>query len=214
MRISLNRLTKTQAEAWLCAAWYHHRELFDICESSTSLYERFLALSIEYDLVPRELLTIPSQHASLSENDPSNTDNAEAGHAEMTRESRSNTVFSRAGGGIRMNGLANKEDQDAKEEEEQNQIQRRILEKRVLKPSYTQSGGGKENSSSSANGMSNEEEDDEDDSSEESSDDEVVNMPQTSASMAGLSLNESTNGSGKGGNVEEERAGSTETGAA
>ena len=42
-------------------AWYHHREVFDICESETSLYERFLALSHEYDLVSPDLLVIPSQ---------------------------------------------------------------------------------------------------------------------------------------------------------
>lgn len=42
-------------------AWYHHRDVFSACESETSLYERFLALSTEYDLVSPDLLVIPGQ---------------------------------------------------------------------------------------------------------------------------------------------------------
>jgi hypothetical protein len=49
-------------------AWFHHREVFDMCESETSLYERFLALSQEYDLVSPDLLVIPSQK-SIHEQD-------------------------------------------------------------------------------------------------------------------------------------------------
>ncbi|KAK9900460.1 Mob1/phocein [Cystobasidium minutum MCA 4210] len=176
-------------------AWYHHRELFDLCESSTSLYERFLALSIEYDLVPRELLTIPSQHEQSQSADSSdassnnNTDSNETSSSnnEHTREHRSNTVFSRGGPGPRMNGHA----KEAQEEEEQNQIQRRILEKRVLGPGYTSSGGGGNATANGESGKSNEDEDEDDDSSEESSDEELINMPPV-ASMAGLSLKDTS----------------------
>jgi hypothetical protein len=163
------------------AAWYHHREIFDICESSTSLYERFLALSLEYDLVPRELLTIPSQSATLSgDNDESTQESADS-------ESRDATY----GRGIRLNGNNNQKEQEAaKEEEEQNQIQRRILEKRVLGPGYTQSGGGggsgKDANGSTAGGGLNDEDEDDDSSEESSDDDEQIAMP--TASLAGMSL--------------------------
>ncbi|KAM0748119.1 Mob1/phocein, partial [Meredithblackwellia eburnea MCA 4105] len=40
-------------------AYYHHRRIFDSCEAETSLYERFLALTANFDLVDAELLIIP-----------------------------------------------------------------------------------------------------------------------------------------------------------
>ena len=80
-RIRVHRLTRSP----LRAAWYHHREVFDICESETSLYERFLALSHEYDLVSPDLLVIPSQKQQREQeqaqgHDAGRHDEQELGH--------------------------------------------------------------------------------------------------------------------------------------
>lgn len=147
-------------------------------------------MSLEYDLVPRELLTIPSQSSASSGNDINEGSTHENGDA----DGKGDHTYGRS---IRLNGSnAHHKEQEAREEEEQNQMQRRILEKRVLGPGYTQSGGGvggsaagkDANGSSSGSGIS--EEDEDDDSSEESSDDdEQIAMP--TASLAGLSLGSS-----------------------
>lgn len=178
----------------LSPAWYHHREIFDICESSTSLYERFLALSLEYDLVPRELLTIPSQSSTSSSGD-----DEESTRQSADSDSRDGATYGR---GIRLingNNPSHKEQEAAKEEEEQNQIQRRILEKRVLGPGYTQSGGGGSGRDVNGSAAGMNEEDEDDDSSEESSDDddeERIAMP--TASMAGMSLSNTAGGADEG----------------
>ncbi|KAF8761332.1 Mob1/phocein family [Rhizoctonia solani] len=53
-------------------AYYHHRELFSQAEAESSLYARFLALSQQHELVPPELLVIPSESFELnSSNDRS-----------------------------------------------------------------------------------------------------------------------------------------------
>lgn len=59
-------------------AWFHHRPLFDACEAETSLYDRFLALSHQYELVSPELLVIPSSnHKSNSSSSSESSDDEE-----------------------------------------------------------------------------------------------------------------------------------------
>ncbi|KIY45930.1 Mob1/phocein, partial [Fistulina hepatica ATCC 64428] len=41
-------------------AYFHHREAFEQAEAESSLYARFLALVVKFDLVPPEFLAIPS----------------------------------------------------------------------------------------------------------------------------------------------------------
>ncbi|CAH7690302.1 Mob1/phocein [Phakopsora pachyrhizi] len=43
----------------LAHAWFHHRELFEQCETETSLYARFLGLTDEFGLIAEDLLVIP-----------------------------------------------------------------------------------------------------------------------------------------------------------
>ncbi|KAG0149359.1 hypothetical protein CROQUDRAFT_59331 [Cronartium quercuum f. sp. fusiforme G11] len=40
-------------------AWFHHRDIFEQCESETSLYTRFLALTDRFNLISEDLLVIP-----------------------------------------------------------------------------------------------------------------------------------------------------------
>ncbi|KAH9824161.1 Mob1/phocein [Melampsora americana] len=40
-------------------AWFHHRDVFDQCETETSLYARFLALTDRFSLISEDLLVIP-----------------------------------------------------------------------------------------------------------------------------------------------------------
>ncbi|KAI8060742.1 hypothetical protein BC940DRAFT_311465 [Gongronella butleri] len=40
-------------------AYFHHRETYDLFENETCLYARFLLLSKSFNLVPRELISIP-----------------------------------------------------------------------------------------------------------------------------------------------------------
>ncbi|EGO29097.1 hypothetical protein SERLADRAFT_346076, partial [Serpula lacrymans var. lacrymans S7.9] len=42
-------------------AYFHHREAFEQAEAESSLYARFLKLTIEFDLVPNEFLVIPQR---------------------------------------------------------------------------------------------------------------------------------------------------------
>lgn len=50
-------------------AYYHHREIFEQAEAESSLYERFLALTSKFDLVPPEFLVIPDR---MTREDPAN----------------------------------------------------------------------------------------------------------------------------------------------
>ncbi|MBW0476053.1 hypothetical protein O181_015768 [Austropuccinia psidii MF-1] len=45
----------------LAHAWFHHREVFEQCETEKSLYARFLALTDEFGLIAEDLLVIPRE---------------------------------------------------------------------------------------------------------------------------------------------------------
>lgn len=101
-----------------------------MCEASTSLYERFLALSLEHDLVPQDLLVIPSQRLSDTPEDEE-AEEAENAHARdiggLGGGRYGTTIRSQHGAAA----VAARAEQDAREEAEQVQIQKRILEKRM-----------------------------------------------------------------------------------
>ena len=46
-------------------AYYHHREAFEQAEAESSLYERFLALTSKFELVPPEFLVIPPRMQAI-----------------------------------------------------------------------------------------------------------------------------------------------------
>lgn len=48
-------------------AWFHHREVFESFENETSLYRRFLRLSEEYKLIPKQLIIIPDPNGNTGE---------------------------------------------------------------------------------------------------------------------------------------------------
>src|SRR5712671_7129815 len=51
-------------------AYFHHREVFEQAEAESSLYARFLALTIKFDLVPPEFLIIPTPSGISDEPEP------------------------------------------------------------------------------------------------------------------------------------------------
>lgn len=51
-------------------AYFHHREVFEQAEAESSLYNRFLTLTVKFDLVPPEFLIIPTPSGLSDDPEP------------------------------------------------------------------------------------------------------------------------------------------------
>lgn len=64
-------------------AWFHHREVFEVCEAETHLYARFVALVTKYHLLGPDGLVIP-----LNKSGPGQSSSAASSSASPTIEKR------------------------------------------------------------------------------------------------------------------------------
>jgi hypothetical protein len=60
-------------------AWFHHRQVFDLYEQESMLYQRFLKLSDLYQLVPPKLIIIPGYGSTSAASSAASTTETKEG---------------------------------------------------------------------------------------------------------------------------------------